>query len=54
MEVLLGLLLILGVMNESATPVWSETPQECKEIEYEEVVDALTLSKNCFLSLDIQ
>tara|TARA_B100001094_G_scaffold316032_1_gene356744 strand:- start:941 stop:1855 length:915 start_codon:yes stop_codon:yes gene_type:complete len=46
MEVLLGLLLILGVMNESATPVWSETPQECKEIEYEEVVDAWTASKN--------
>ncbi len=33
-------------MNESATPVWSETPQECKEIEYEEVVDAWTASKN--------
>ena len=46
MEALLGLLLILGVMNESATPVWSELPQECKEIEYEEVVDGLTATKN--------
>ena len=33
-------------MNESATPVWSELPQECKEIEYEEVVDGLTATKN--------
>ena len=34
-------------MNESATPVWSEQPQECKELEYdEEVVDALTATKN--------
>jgi len=46
MEALLGLLIILGLMNESATPVWSDEPQECKEIEYEEIVDALTLSKN--------
>ena len=47
MEALLGLLLILGLMNESATPVWSEQPQECKELEYdEEVVDALTATKN--------
>ena len=48
MEALLGLLLILGLMNESATPVWSEEPQDCKELEfeYEKVVDALTATKN--------
>ena len=33
-------------MNESSTPVWSNQPEECKEIEFEEVVDALTASKN--------
>ena len=46
MEGLLALLLVLGFLNQSETPVWSEEPQECKEIQYEEVVDALTLSKN--------
>ena len=48
MEGLLALLIILGLMNESSTPVWSELPQDCKELEfeYEEVVDALTATKN--------
>ena len=46
MEGLLVLLLALGIMNESATPVWSEQPQPCKEFEYEEVSDALSASKN--------
>ena len=48
MEGLLALLLVLGFLNQSETPVWSEEPEECKEIEYEEVVDALTLSKNAY------
>lgn len=46
MEGLVALLLVLGLLNQSETPVWSEEPQECKEIQYEEVVDALTFSKN--------
>ena len=48
MEGVLALLLILGFMNESSTPVWSEKPMDCKELdfEYEEVVDALTATKN--------
>ena len=46
MEAVLALLLVLGLLNESETPVWSEQPQECKEIKYEEVTDALTFSKN--------
>ncbi len=46
MEAVLALLLVLGLLNESETPVWSEQPQECKEIQYEEVTDALTFSKN--------
>lgn len=46
MEAALALLLILGFLNESETPVWSEQPEECKEIQYEEVTDALTFSKN--------
>lgn len=46
MEGVLALLLILGFLNESETPVWSEQPEECKEIQYEEVTDALTFSKN--------
>ena len=35
MEAVLGLLLILGLMNESSTPLWSEKPQECKQITFE-------------------
>jgi len=46
MEGLVALLLVLGFLNQSETPVWSEQPQECKEIQYEEVTDALTFSKN--------
>ena len=48
MEAVLALLLVLGLMNESSTPVWSEKPQDCKqfEFEYDEVTDALTASKN--------
>ena len=46
MEALLGLLLILGLMNESSTPIWSEEPQECKQINYKENVDLVTLVKN--------
>ena len=46
MEGVLALLLLLGLLNESETPMWSEEPEECKEIQYEEVVDALTFSKN--------
>ena len=46
MEGVLILLMVLGLMNESSTPVWSNQPEECKEIEFEEVVDALTASKN--------
>jgi len=48
MEGVLALLLLLGLLNESETPMWSEEPEECKEIEYEEVVDVLTLSKNAY------
>ena len=36
MEAFLGLLIILGLMNESSTPLWSDEPQECKEITFEE------------------
>ena len=35
MEGLLVLLIALGLLNESSTPVWSEDPQECKQIKYE-------------------
>ena len=42
MEALLILLVVLGVLNESDTPVWSPEPQECKEIVLPEVVDAVT------------
>ena len=46
MEALLALLLILGVLNESETPVWSEEPTECKEITFEENKDVLRLVTN--------
>ena len=36
MEGLLALLLVLGFLNESETPVWSEEPQECKEITFDD------------------
>ena len=36
MEGLLVLLIALGLMNESSTPVWSENPQECKEITFDD------------------
>ena len=36
MEGLLLLLIALGLMNESSTPVWSENPQECKEITFDD------------------
>ena len=35
MEGLFALLVILGAMNESSDPVWSEMPQECKQITFE-------------------
>ena len=36
MEAVVALLVILGLMNESSTPLWSDEPQECKEITFEE------------------
>ena len=36
MEGLIALLLVLGLMNESSTPVWSDEPQECKEITFDD------------------
>ena len=36
MEGLLVLLIALGLMNESSTPVWSDDPQECKEITFDD------------------
>lgn len=36
MEAALALLLILGFLNESETPVWSDEPQECKEITFDD------------------
>ena len=36
MEGLLVLLIALGLLNESSTPVWSEEPQECKEITFDD------------------
>ena len=35
MEGLLVLLIALGLLNESSTPVWSDEPQECKQITFE-------------------
>ena len=35
MEGLLVLLIALGLLNESSTPVWSDDPQECKQITFE-------------------
>ena len=46
MEGLLALLLILGLLNESDTPVWSKEPTECKEITFEENKDLVTLVEN--------
>ena len=46
MEALLALLLILGLLNESETPVWSEEPTECQEITFEENKDVVTLVEN--------
>ena len=46
MEILVGLLLVLSVMNESSTPVWSDKPQECRVINYEENKDLVTLVQN--------
>ena len=46
MEILIGLLLVLSVMNESSTPVWSDKPQECRVINYEENKDLVTLVQN--------
>ena len=36
MEGLLVLLIALGLLNESSTPVWSEDPQECKQITFDD------------------
>lgn len=36
MEGIVALLLILGLMNESSTPIWSDEPQECKEITFDD------------------
>ena len=36
MEGLLVLLLVLGFLNESETPVWTEEPTECKEITFDD------------------
>ena len=36
MEAVLGLLLILGLLNESSTPIWSDEPKECKEITFDD------------------
>jgi|13_taG_2_1085334.scaffolds.fasta_scaffold10359_5 curli production assembly/transport component CsgG len=36
MEAALALLLVLGFLNESATPVWSDKPEECKEITFDD------------------
>lgn len=36
MEGVLALLIILGFLNESPTPVWSDLPQECKEITFDD------------------
>ena len=35
MEAVVALLVILGLMNESSTPLWSDEPQECKQITFE-------------------
>ena len=36
MEAALLLLLVLGFLNESETPVWTEQPTECKEITFDD------------------
>ena len=36
MEAVIALLLVLGLMNESSSPVWSDEPQECKEITFDD------------------
>lgn len=36
MEAVIALLVILGLMNESSTPLWSDEPQECKEITFDD------------------
>lgn len=46
MEGLLILLIALGLMNESETPVWSELPQDCPEIVYTDTVDLVTAVEN--------
>ena len=46
MEILVGLLMVLSVMNESSTPVWSDKPQECRVINYKENKDLVTLIQN--------
>tara|TARA_B100001059_G_scaffold202962_2_gene211245 strand:+ start:4040 stop:4948 length:909 start_codon:yes stop_codon:yes gene_type:complete len=46
MEILLGLLMVLSVMNESSTPIWSDEPQECRIINYKENKDLVTLIQN--------
>ena len=35
MEGLLVLLIALGLLNESSTPMWSDEPQECRQITFE-------------------
>ena len=46
MEALLLLLIALGLMNESETPVWSELPQDFPEIVYTDTVDLVTAVEN--------
>ena len=36
MEGLIILLLTLGLLNESSTPMWSDEPQECKQITFDD------------------
>jgi len=46
MEGLLILLIALGLMNESKTPVWSDLPEDCPEITYTDTVDLVTAVEN--------
>ena len=46
MEALVVLLITLGLLNESSTPVWSEEPQECKQITFDDpYVGSNTISR---------
>lgn len=46
MEALLGLMLILGVLQESDTPIWTDEPIKCDQVEIVDMITAVEKAVN--------